>query len=168
LNYGQTEAFGSLGLECREQQGHHRNDLHFLFEIDRAGADGYGELIYTTLTRDVRPLIRYRASDVTRLIEEPCACGLFAKRLAKIRARADEMVVCGMGNVGPWVFDEILRGVPGADEWQVVLTSDGRYDVIELRVEARDDAAGPVLEQTILDNLRKRFPDFWKNRDMQL
>ena len=107
LNYGQTEAFGSLGLECREQQGYHRNDLHFLFEIDRAGADGYGELIYTTLTRDVMPLIRYRASDVTRLIEEPCACGLFAKRLAKIRARADEMVVCGMGNVGPWVFDEV-------------------------------------------------------------
>ena len=168
LNYGQTEAFGSLGLECREQQGYHRNDLHFLFEVDHPGADGYGELIYTTLTRDVMPLIRYRASDVTRLIEEPCTCGLFAKRLAKIRARADEMVVCGMGNVGPWVFDEILRGVAGADEWQVVLTSDGRYDVVDLRLETRDVPASPALEQTILDNLRERFPDFWKNRDMQL
>lgn len=168
LNYGQTEAFGSLGLECREQQGYHRNDLHFLFEIDNAGADGYGELIYTTLTRDVMPLIRYRASDVTRLIEEPCACGLFAKRLAKIRARSDEMVVCGMGNVGPWVFDDILRGVPGADEWQVILASDGRYDVIDFRVEVRDVSAGPSMERTVLDNLRERFPDFWKNREMQL
>ena len=168
LNYGQTEAFGSIGLECREQQGYHRNDLHFLFEIDSPDQDGYGELIYTTLTRDVMPLIRYRASDVTRLIEEPCACGLFARRLAQIRARCDEMVVCGMGNVGPWVFDEILRGVPGADEWQVVLTSDGRYDVIEFRIETRDVAAQKILEQTVLDNLRERFPDFWKNREMQL
>jgi phenylacetate-CoA ligase len=168
LNYGQTEAFGSIGLECREQQGYHRNDLHFLFEIDNPGEDGYGELIYTTLTRDVMPLIRYRASDITRFIDEPCACGLFARRLAGIRARSDEMVVCGMGNVGPWVFDEILRGVPAADEWQAVLTSDGRFDVIDLRVECAGAPESPALERTVLDNLRRRFPDFWKNRDMQL
>jgi phenylacetate-CoA ligase len=168
LNYGQTEAFGSIGLECREQQGYHRNDLHFLFEVDRPDAEGYGELIYTTLTRDVMPLIRYRASDVTRLIDEPCPCGLFARRIARIRARSDEMVVCGMGNVGPWVFDEILRGVPSADEWQAVLTSDGRFDVIDLRVESDPAVDGPALERIVLAHLRERFPDFWKNRDMQL
>ncbi len=72
LNYGQTEAFGSLGIECREQQGYHRNDFHFLFEIDDPDPAGYGELVYTTLTRDVMPLVRYRASDVTRLIDEHC------------------------------------------------------------------------------------------------
>jgi phenylacetate-CoA ligase len=168
LNYGQTEAFGSLGLECREQQGYHRNDLHFIFEIDNPGEDGYGELIYTTLTRDVMPLIRYRASDVTRLIDEPCACGLFARRLSRIRARSDEMVVCGMGNVGPWVFEEILRGRPAADEWQAVLTSDGKYDVIELRVESDEPAAASTLEPAVLAHLRERFPDFWKNREMGL
>ncbi len=168
LNYGQTEAFGSIGLECREQQGYHRNDLHFLFEVDRPDAEGYGELIYTTLTRDVMPLIRYRASDVTRLIDEPCPCGLFARRIARIRARSDEMVVCGMGNVGPWVFDEILRGVPSADEWQAVLTSDGRFDMIDLRVESDPGVDGPALERIVLAHLRERFPDFWKNRDMQL
>jgi hypothetical protein len=78
------------------------------------------------------------------------------------------MVVCGMGNVGPWVFDEILRGVPGAGDWQVILTSDGRYDVIELRLEGSDAAADVSMEPTVLNNLRERFPDFWKNRDMQL
>jgi len=51
LNYGQTEAFGSLGLECLQKQGYHRNDLHFLFEIQEPDAEGYGELIYTTLDR---------------------------------------------------------------------------------------------------------------------
>src|SRR5258708_9589577 len=124
LNYGQTEAFGSIGLECREQQGHHRNDLHFMFGIDGPRADAYGELIYTTLTRDVMPLIRYRASAGTRPTEEPCAGGVFGQRLAKIRARSDEMVVCGMGNVGPSEFDQILRRVPSADEWQARRTSD--------------------------------------------
>ena len=48
------------------------------------------------------------------------------------------MVVCGMGNVGPWVFDELLRGVPGADEWQAILSSDGKYDVIEAEFELSD------------------------------
>ena len=168
LNYGQTEAFGSVGLECREQQGYHRNDLHFLFETDGVDDNGYGELVYTTLTRDVMPLIRYRSADLTRLVDDPCPCGLFARRIAKIRARADEMVVCGMGNVGPWVFDELLRGLGVAgNEWQAVITHNGRQDVIELRVEdARPDASS--VEPMLLENLRERFPDFWKNRLMRL
>ena len=103
---------------------------------------------------------------MTHLIDEPCACGLFARRIAKIHGRADEMVVCGMGNVGPWVFDEVLRGIPAADEWQAVLTSDGRYDVIELRVES--DAAASALAEIVRAHLRERFPDFWKNREMGL
>src|SRR5262245_14711790 len=108
LNYGQTESFGALGAECRMKDGYHRNDLYFFFELDNIDADGYGEVIYTTLARDVMPLIRYRSTDVARLVDEPCECGIFAGRIGKIRGRCDEMVVCGMGNVGPWVFDEII------------------------------------------------------------
>ena len=168
LNYGQTEAFGSLGLECREQDGYHRNDLHFLFETPDAGPDGYGELVYTTLTRDVMPLVRYRAGDITRLVDTPCRCGLFAKRLARVRARADEMVVCGMGNVGPWVFEEILRDIPGIGaDWQVVLGSNGRFDVLDLTIESGGgDVPDPA--PAVLQNLRVRFPDFAKNLAMGL
>lgn len=169
LNYGQTEAFGSLGIECREQAGYHRNDLHFLFETREPDEDGYGELVYTTLTRHVMPLVRYRAGDVTRLVDEPCRCGLFARRLARIRARADEMVVCGMGNVGPWVFDEILRDVEGAGtDWQVVVDSNGRFDVLELSLESADGLSRSALETAVLGNLGKRFPDFARNLDMGL
>lgn len=168
LNYGQTEAFGSLGLECRERQGYHRNDLHFIFEIDAPDASGAGELVYTTLTRDVMPLVRYRASDITRLIDDPCPCGLFIKRIEKIRARADEMVVCGMGNVGPWVFDEILRGLDGAtSEWQAVLGNNGHRDTIDLRLETASTSTD-ALERAVLASLRDRFPDFWKNLEMRL
>ncbi len=169
LNYGQTEAFGSIGLECAQKAGYHRNDLHFMFEILEPDAQGYGELVYTTLTRDVMPLIRYRASDITRFIDEPCPCGLFARRLAKIRARADEMVVCGMGNVGPWVFEEILRGIDVAGpDWQVLLDSNGRYDTLDLAIELPEDADATAIRAAVLTNVQVRFPDFWKNLSMGL
>src|SRR5216684_4526648 len=120
LNYGQTESFGALGAECRVKDGYHRNDLYFFFEVPLGDADGYGELVYTTLSHRVMPLIRYRSSDLTRLVDGQCQCGISTGRLAKIRGRCDEMVVCGMGNVGPWVFDEVRRGITGiGGDWQV-------------------------------------------------
>jgi phenylacetate-CoA ligase len=169
LNYGQTESFGALGAECVRKDGYHRNDLFFFFETPEAGADGYGELVYTTLARDVMPLIRYRSTDVTRLVDDPCPCGLFARRLAKIRARCDEMVVCGMGNVGPWVFEEILRGVRGVgQDWQAVVRHEGARDVVELRVELDGMSHHGEVERAVRENLRRRFADFWKNYEMRL
>jgi phenylacetate-CoA ligase len=169
LSYGQTEAFGAMGVECPEQDGYHRNDLNYCFEVAGADGEGYGELIYTTLNREVMPLIRYRSTDVTRMVEEPCPCGLFVRRIGKIRARCDEMVVCGMGNVGPWVFAELLRDAAAAGaEWQAVVTSDGRRDVIELRVETDRLSTQHSLESTVFATLRERFPDFWKNHEMRL
>ena len=79
------------------------------------------------------------------------------------------MVVCGMGNVGPWVFAELLRGVPVArDEWQAVVTCDGRRDIIELRMECDATLNPACVRRTVLETLRSNFPDFWKNREMGL
>jgi phenylacetate-CoA ligase len=169
LNYGQTESFGALGAECERKDGYHRNDLFFFFETPDVNEDGYGELVYTTLVRDVMPLIRYRSTDVTRLVEDPCPCGLFAKRVAKIRARSDEMVVCGMGNIGPWVFEELLRGVVGVGpDWQVAVRHEGLRDVIELRVELDGLSHNGEVERAVHEHLRQRFTDFWKNYEMRL
>lgn len=89
------------------------------------------------------------------------ARGLFAKRIAKIRSRTDEMVVCGMGNVGPWVFEEVLRNVNGhGADWQAVIKHDGRRDVVELRVELEHPNHQPEVERAVLDNLRVGFADF--------
>lgn len=169
LNYGQTESFGSIGVECKEKCGYHRNDLNFFFEVSDQDETGTGELVYTTLRREVMPLIRYRSTDLTHLIEEPCECGLFAKRIGKIRARTDEMVVCGMGNVGPWVFGELLSGLffVGTD-WQAVVKHNGRHDIIELHVELESFAYQAEVERGVLKNLRERFADFWKNYEMKL
>ncbi|MDX6444730.1 MAG: phenylacetate-CoA ligase [Blastocatellia bacterium] len=169
LSYGQTESFGTLGAECERKDGYHRNDLFFIFETPETNDEGFGELVYTTLVRDVMPLIRYRSTDLTRLVDDPCACGLFAKRIAKIRSRTDEMVVCGMGNVGPWVFDELLRDVNGhGTEWQAVVTHDGSRDVVELRLEMEDFDHQAWVEQAVFTNLQNRFADFWKNHEMKL
>jgi phenylacetate-CoA ligase len=169
LSYGQTESFGTLGAECERKDGYHRNDLYFFFETPDVGSDGYGELVYTTLARDVMPLIRYRSTDVTRLVDAPCPCGLFAKRITKIRARCDEMVVCGMGNVGPWVFEEILRGIENlGPDWQAVVRLEACRDLVELHVELDPSARENGLQQTVRDNVRDRFADFWKNHQMGL
>lgn len=172
LNYGQTESFGTIGVECARKNGYHRNDLSFYFEIADAEEDGFGELVYTTLTRDVMPLIRYRSTDVTRLVDELCSCGFFAPRIAKIRGRCDEMVVCGMGNVGPWVFAEMLRGVPYvSDEWQARIWHEDRTDVVELLFETQvplDAAAEKGVSAHILSNLNSRLIDMAKNLGMQL
>ncbi len=169
LSYGQTESFGTLGAECERKDGYHRNDLYFFFETPELEDDGFGELVYTTLARDVMPLIRYRSTDVTRLVDEPCPCGLFAKRIAKIRARCDEMVVCGMGNVGPWVFEELLRGIEGVSgDWQAGIGHERARDVIELRVELTDGLGPKDIEQLVRQNLHTRFADFSKNLEMKL
>jgi phenylacetate-CoA ligase len=169
LNYGQTESFGALGAECQIKNGYHRNDLYFFFETPDVGADGYGEIVYTTLSRTVMPLIRYRSTDVSRLVDGKCACGISMGRLSKVRGRSDEMVVCGMGNVGPWVFDELLRGIAlVGDDWQVVVGHDGRRDVVTLHVEMPDLAVQGETERLVHGHLRERFPDFWKNREMGL
>jgi phenylacetate-CoA ligase len=169
LNYGQTESFGALGAECRIKNGYHRNDLYFFFETPEVGADGFGEIVYTTLSRTVMPLIRYRSTDVSRLVDGKCSCGISMGRLSKVRGRCDEMVVCGMGNVGPWVFDEVLRDIPiVGDDWQVAIDFDGRRDVVTLHLEMDDPSARSEAERLVGRHLRERFPDFWKNRDMDL
>jgi phenylacetate-CoA ligase len=169
LNYGQTESFGALGAECPIKNGYHRNDLYFFFELADADADGYGEVVYTTLSRDVMPLIRYRSTDVARLVDEPCECGISMGRIAKIRGRCDEMVVCGMGNIGPWVFEEVLRGADGiGDDWQVVVCRERERDLVVLHVETDGASRQSDLEHLVLANLRSRFADFFANLEMRL
>ena len=172
ISYGQTESFGVIGVECSEQNGYHRNDLNFFFETPESDAGGFGELVYTTLTREVMPLIRYRSTDVTKMVDESCPCGLFARRIAKLKGRVDEMVVCGMGNISPWVFAEILRDVKDAtDEWQVRVWHEDKTDIIELRVEITESQNGhtpPTVIENVRRNLRERFADFQKNLEMKL
>jgi phenylacetate-CoA ligase len=169
LEYGQTESLGAIGVECPAKNGFHLNELNFLFEIDAPDAEGYGELVYTTLTRRVMPLVRYRAADLTRWIDEPCVCGLPMRRIARIRGRKDEMVVCGMGNISPWIFETALHGVRGiSGDWQVRVTRPDRKDCVELHLELVNGERPETVSERVRHNLRARFADFWKNYEMGL
>jgi phenylacetate-CoA ligase len=164
LGYGSTEAGGGVGMECRARQGYHVDEFNYLFEIAEPDAEGYGELVMTTLRRRTQPLIRYRMRDVTRFIEEPCACGVKLRRLAPIKGRRDEMVVMGAGNLHPEIFERILHDVPGvSDAWQVAVKQEGVHDILEFRLELTNGVGPDQVEEVVRSNLRTRYPDVWAN-----
>lgn len=170
MGYGQTETFGQIGSECPAKRGYHVDDFNLYCEIVDRGDDGYGELVYTTLSRQVMPLIRYRSTDITKFLDEPCTCALrAARRLAKIHGRSDEMVNCGMGNLSPWFFEQILDDLPEiTGDWQVGVVRPGNRDTIEFRLELRDAAAADAVAQAIKRRVRDRIPDSWRNYELKL
>lgn len=167
--YGQTETLGASGIECPAQKGYHLNEFNFLFEVINPNPEGYGELVFTTLTRKVMPLLRYRSNDITRFLDEPCGCLLQAlRRVDKIQGRKDEIVSCGMGMISPWIFETWLGSVPGvADDWQVAVQQPGSRDVIEVRLEPRGESGQRALvEADLWRRFEAQFPYYHKNLHM--
>jgi len=164
LGYGSTEQGGGAGMECARREGYHLDEFNFLFEILDADAEGYGELVVTTLSRRTMPLVRYRVRDVTRFLAEPCACGVTLQRLARIRGRRDEMVVMGAGNMHPEIFERVLHDVEGIREnWQVAVRQEGTHDVLEFRLETANGSPPAAIEEAVRKNLEARYPDVWAN-----
>lgn len=164
--YGQTESLGATGIECPAQRGYHLNEFNYLFELREANAEGWGELVFTTLTRKVMPLVRYRSNDITRFLDDDCGCPLrVMRRIDKIAGRADEIISCGMGMVSPWIFESWLAGTPGlADDWQVAVTQPGTHDRMLLRLELTEGAPPAAqIEAELARRLKERFPYYYKN-----
>src|SRR5437899_5776882 len=122
MTYASTEAATILGFECTHRLGYHVNEFDFYLEIAHPDADGYGEIVLTTVNRRVMPLIRYRTGDVARWLSEPCACGLPFRRLSPLRGRLHEQLSCASGNRHPHFLEPPLRAVPRpASDWQRAL-----------------------------------------------
>lgn len=165
LSYGQTEAFGMNGIECPEKGGYHLGVLSLASEIVRPDEEGYGELAYTTLNRKVMPLIRYRSADITRWAHDgSCQCGLrLMPRVSKIIGRSDELINCSMGNISPYWFEEMLRGVHEVtDDWQVFVRRGERDDRIEFHLELVNGGSEQQVKNLIFQNIEARFPDCWR------
>jgi len=168
LSYGQTEAFGAIGMESRAKDGYLLNEFHNLFEVREPDADGYGELVYTTLNRRVMPLVRYRSGDVTRFLDGPSKSGLPGRRIGKLKGRTDEWTVTAMGNIAPWMFEPVFRRVAGlGEDWQVVVDKEGTKDLVTLNVEHVNGADG-ALKEKIFDAFRAEFPEAWRQCQMGL
>lgn len=159
MTYASTEAATVLGFECSARDGYHVNEFDFVVEIHRPDADGYGEVVFTTVNRSVMPLLRYRTGDIARWVDGACRCGLPFRRLSAIRGRVDEQISCAWGNVHPEFFAPLLADVPGLGDWQVALREDDLSPVVQFRLELPAEASRPV--DTILAALQRTYPDAW-------
>jgi phenylacetate-CoA ligase len=150
--YGLSEIMGpGVACECHvAQSGLHGWEDHFLFEIIDPGTlqplppGKSGELVITTLTKEALPLIRYRTRDITRLSDEPCACGRTHVRIMRVAGRNDDMLIIRGVNVYPSQVEAVLVGLPGlAPHYQIVLTREGALDAMTVEVEPEGLMAEP-------------------------
>ncbi|WP_345381999.1 phenylacetate--CoA ligase PaaK [Pseudonocardia yuanmonensis] len=146
--YGLSEVMGpGVSQECVEtKDGLHIWEDHFLPEVidpldGTVVADGEeGELVFTSLTKQALPIIRYRTRDLTRLL--PGTARPSMRRMEKITGRSDDMIILRGVNLFPTQIEEIVLRTPGfAPHFQLELTTQGRMDALTVRVEARPDAS---------------------------
>ena len=145
-SYGLSEVIGpGVAGECVEtKDGLHIWEDHFYPEIidPVTGAvlpDGaFGELVFTSLTKEAMPVIRYRTGDLTRLLPGTARS---MRRMEKVSGRTDDMMIVRGVNVFPTQIEELLLGVPGlSPHYQLILTREGRLDELEVQVEARSSS----------------------------
>jgi phenylacetate-CoA ligase len=145
--YGLSEVIGpGVSCECVEERaGLHVNEDHFLPEIvdpttEEALPEGAeGVLVFTTLTKQALPLIRYSTGDVTSLSSEPCTCGRTLVRMARIAGRIDDMLIIRGVNVFPTQVEAALLQLPElTPNYRIVVTRTGMLDEAEVEVEAEE------------------------------
>ena len=141
--YGLSEVIGpGVSCECIERQGLHIQEDHFVPEIiDPAnlqvlGPGNLGELVFTTVTKEGLPLIRYRTRDLTQLDRTPCACGRTSARMMKCLARSDDMLIIRGVNVFPSQIESVLLEIAGvAPHYVLVVEREHNLDMLTLMVE---------------------------------
>lgn len=144
--YGLSEIIGpGVAQECPHKRGLHVFEDHFLPEvIDPATGeplpDGEkGELVFTTITKQALPVIRYRTRDITSLHREPCACGRTLVRMEKVTGRADDMLIIRGINVFPSQIESVLLEVEGVEpHYQLIVDRESGLDDLEIQVEVSE------------------------------
>ena len=140
--YGLTELEGpGVSYECEAQQGMHINEDHFIAEIIDPNTgevlpDGQkGELVFTSITREAFPMIRYRTRDICILNREKCSCGRTHVRMAKPMGRSDDMLILKGVNVFPSQIESVLlkNGYPA--NYQIIVTRVNNSDILDINVE---------------------------------
>jgi phenylacetate-CoA ligase len=150
-HYGLSEVIGpGVASECADQQGLHINEDHFIPEIidpasgERLPDGEVGELVFTCVTKEALPLLRYRTRDRVRLIREPCGCGRTTVRMAKVLGRTDDMIIVRGVNVFPSQIETVLLQLGEvAPHYQLVVDrGQARLDDLDVLVEAPAEIFG--------------------------
>ncbi|MBG0789264.1 MAG: phenylacetate--CoA ligase [Desulfovibrionaceae bacterium] len=169
--YGLSEVMGpGVAIECREvQDGLHIQEDHFLAEtidpqtgeIVEPGQEG--ELVFTTLTKEGIPLIRYRTRDLTTLNTTPCRCGRTTARMKRVTGRSDDMLIIRGVNVFPSQIETILIETEGlTPHYQLVVERQGNLDTLEVQVEVNESIFSDEIKslQKIESKVMKNIKEF--------
>jgi phenylacetate-CoA ligase len=149
--YGLSEVMGpGVSAECAEARaGAHVNEDHFLVEVvdPQSGEplpdETVGELVFTTLTKEALPLLRYRTGDLASLTREPCACGRTFARMSRVVGRSDDMLIIRGVNVFPSEIERALLAIPElAPHYQIVVERPGHLDELTVEAELREGQPG--------------------------
>ena len=171
--FGLSEVIGpGMAMECMEgRNGMHIFEDHFIVETinpqtGEALKEGEeGELVFTSLTKEAFPLIRYRSGDVSRLITEPCRCGRTHIKMERVLKRSDDMLIIRGVNIFPAQIEAILTDIEGLEpQYQLIVDKAGALDTLELHVEVSDkifsDSGGVKELQKIEKRILKDMKDY--------
>jgi phenylacetate-CoA ligase len=147
-HYGLTEMGLGVAVECEACDGYHFNEIDLVLEVidPQTGkvveAGKEGELVFTTLTREGMPLIRYRTHDISNLMTEPCPCGASSLlKISRVKKRLENIIIIGEGDeMYPVLFDEVLFENPGLVDYQVIVTREENKDRLDFRIEMSSDS----------------------------
>jgi phenylacetate-CoA ligase len=169
--YGLTEIIGpGVSFECEAQDGLHINEDLFYPEIidpetGKTLPDGErGELVFTTLTMEGTPMLRYRTRDITFLMREPCACGRTTVRMHRLFGRTDDMLIIRGVNVFPSQIEHALIEIEGTEPQYLIVVNRGdtHLDEVELQVEVKKEFFSD--ETRDLEGLRSRIENVMKSK----
>ncbi len=140
--YGLTELSGpGVSFECSAQNGMHINEDHFIAEIidpdtgEVLPEGSKGELVFTSITKEAFPLLRYRTRDICQLNYEPCPCGRTHVKMCKPMGRSDDMLIIRGVNVFPSQIETVLLNHGYAANYQIIVDRVKNTDTLEVRVE---------------------------------
>jgi len=164
--YGLSEVIGpGVASECiEEKSGLHIFEDHFIPEIidpetGKTLPHGQiGELIFTTITKEAFPVLRYRTRDISRLNPTPCSCGRTLVRMERISGRTDDMLIIRGVNVFPSQIESVLMEVEGVEpHYQLIVSREGTLDILEIQVEVNESIFTDEIKG--LERLAKRVED---------
>ncbi|MBQ3908412.1 MAG: phenylacetate--CoA ligase [Bacteroidaceae bacterium] len=160
-SFGMTEMNGpGVAFECKYQNGMHLWEDNYIIEIVDPDTlepvpDGeMGEMVLTTLDRDMMPILRYRTRDLTRILTGECPCGRTHRRIDRIKGRTDDMFIIKGVNVFPMQIEKILVQYPGlGSNYLITLSTENDNDICTVEVELDDIATDiiPELEKMTKD-----------------
>jgi len=151
----------SVSCECEYQCGMHICEDHFIAEIidpdtlEVLPAGSQGELVFTCITKEALPLIRYRTRDIATLVYDKCECGRTHVRMMKPQGRTDDMLIIRGVNVFPSQIESALLSVDEkATNYLLVVDRINNLDTLEIQLETRPDMFGDGVKT--LENYRKK------------